>query len=54
MKITEVLRKEKGNTGVILHKEGMFWRAYEMSANLFVEQIKKYEVKTKYYKKVKQ
>jgi len=52
MGIANVLQLEKDNTGIILHKEGLFWRAYEISAYLFVKNIKQYSVKKKYYKNV--
>lgn len=53
MKITGVLQREHNNTNaIILQKEGIFWRAYEMSAYIFASEIKAYEVKVKYYKNV--
>lgn len=52
MRITKVLQKEKENKGIILHKEGIFWRAYEVSAYVFASEIKSYNVKVKYYKNV--
>ncbi len=54
MKIKEVIILENKNTNsIILHKEGLFWRAYEKSAFLFMLHIKEYKVIKKYYKNVK-
>ena len=53
MRISEILKKEGKNTGsIFLFKEGLFWRAYEHSAFLFVQHIKKYSITKKYYKNV--
>ncbi len=54
MKITEILHKENDNKGIILHKEGIFWRAYERSAYRFVSSLIAYRVKLRYYKNIKQ
>lgn len=54
MSILEILQLEKENTSIILHKEGVFWKAYERSAYLFVHHIKAYSVQRKYYKNVGQ
>jgi|AntAceMinimDraft_8_1070364.scaffolds.fasta_scaffold17580_2 hypothetical protein len=54
MKISEIAKIEKDNENVMLHKEGMFWRAYEKSAYLFVINIKGYSVLHKYYKNIGQ
>ena len=54
MKILDILELEQENTQIILHKEGMFWRAYEHSAFLFVKHIKEYSLTKKFYKNVKQ
>ena len=37
----------------MLHKEGLFIRAYEYSAFLFVKHIKEYQTTKKYYKTYK-
>ncbi|PIQ27593.1 MAG: hypothetical protein COW63_15585 [Bacteroidetes bacterium CG18_big_fil_WC_8_21_14_2_50_41_14] len=51
MKIEDILIKED-NQNIHLHKEGLFWRAYEYSAFAFVKEIKKYNAKKKFIKKV--
>ncbi len=51
MKIKDIVALESDNTGnIILHKEGIFWRAYEKSACLFARHIKPYQIKRKYVK----
>ena len=53
MKVSDILHLEQANTSdIILHKEGLFWKSYEVSAFLFVTNIKQYSVKKKYYKNV--
>ena len=52
MKISEIVKREENNKDIILHKEGMFWRAYEYSAYTFVKNIKQYNAKKKFIKKV--
>ncbi len=53
MKIKDILHLEKSNFNtIILHKEGMFYRAYEKSAYLFTLYIKAYKVVKKFYKNV--
>ncbi len=54
MKISEIVKREKVNNNILLHKEGLFWRAYENSAHLFTQNIKKYNVLYKYYKNIGQ
>ena len=55
MKIQDILQLEQNNKGnIILHKEGIFWRAYEQSAYLFTHHIKEYQIIKKYYKNAKQ
>jgi hypothetical protein len=54
MKISEIVLKEENNYKIILHKEGLFWRAYEKSAYLFVTNIKEYNILHKYYKNIGQ
>lgn len=52
MEILKIIDIEKENTGNInLIKEGMFWRAYELSAYLFCENIKVYKITKRFYKK---
>ena len=50
MKISEIVYKEKDNKDIILHKEGLFWRAYEFSAFSFINKIKDYNVMHKHLK----
>jgi len=53
MKISEIIKLEDANdNGIILFKEGMFWRAYERSAFRFSNLIKDYQVLVRYYKNV--
>jgi len=53
MKIHEILTLEKTNTNTIfLLKEGIFYRAYELSAFLFVTHIQNYSVTKKFIKSV--
>jgi hypothetical protein len=54
MKIAEIISLEHANEGIVLYKEGIFWRAYELSAYRFVTSIKKYNVLCKFYKNIKQ
>ena len=51
MKIADIYNTEQNNNNSIyLHKEGLFLRAYEVSAYLFCKNIKKYSVIKKHYK----
>jgi mannosyltransferase OCH1-like enzyme len=53
MRISDILIKENNNSGqIILHKEGLFWRAYEQSAYLFSKYVRKYQVVRKHFKNV--
>ncbi len=53
MKIKAILQIEQKNTNsIFLHKEGLFWRAYERSAYLFTLHIKVYQITKKFYKNV--
>ena len=53
MKLSEILLLESNNNKVIhLLKDGLFWRAYNVSAFLFVSHIKKYQLTKKFYKNV--
>jgi hypothetical protein len=54
MKISEIILLEQENVCITLHKEGVFWKAYELSAYRFVQSVKAYNVKCKYYKNIKQ
>lgn len=54
MGILEIVKAEIDNTEITLYKEGIFLRAYEHSAYLFVNQIKEYSITKKYYKNAKQ
>jgi hypothetical protein len=54
IKTSEIVSLEQSYEGIILHKEGMFWRAYELSAYIFVTSIKAYNAKSKFYKNIKQ
>lgn len=51
--IRQIIEKERENQGKIyLHKEGIFYRAYNRSAYMWVTHICEYEVKTRYVKSV--
>lgn len=53
MTVKELIDIEKSNTNrIILHSEGMFWRAYEISAYLFCTHIKPFKPMKKYVKSV--
>ena len=53
MKIKDIIVLEKHNkASVYLLKEGLFWRAYELSAYRMVHHIKQYKVTRKYIKNV--
>lgn len=54
MVILDILALEKENTQIILHKEGLFIRAYERSAFMFTKHIKEYTITKKFYKNAKQ
>ena len=54
MKISEIVKREENNKDIIFHKEGMFWRAYEYSAFLFVNNIKYYNVMNNHFKNIDQ
>jgi len=46
-----MLKNESDNfNAIVLYKEGMFWRAYERSAMLFVLHIKAFQLTKKYIK----
>ena len=47
----EILALEKeNNANIILLKEGIFWRAYNVSAYLFLKYITAYKIKKKHIK----
>jgi hypothetical protein len=53
MDILRIIQLEEENlSNVHLYKEGSFWKAYERSAYLFVEYIKPYRTKLRYYKNI--
>jgi hypothetical protein len=53
MNILRIIQLEQENRRHIhLHKEGSFWKAYERSAYLFVECIKPYKTKLRYYRNI--
>ncbi len=54
MGIKDILQLEKENTQILLIKEGLFWKAYERSAYMFIKHIKTYRLTKKFYKNVKQ
>jgi hypothetical protein len=54
MKVSDIQRLEHSNFNCCyLVKDGIFWRAWEKSAMLFVENIKTYQVTRKQYKGIK-
>lgn len=54
MKIGQVVKNEVNNTNsIVLYKEGIFWRAYELSAYFFTEYVRKFQISKKYIKIVK-
>ncbi len=54
MGIKDILELERENANIILHKEGLFIRAYEYSAYLFTKHLSIFNIIKKYYKNVKQ
>lgn len=51
MKLTEKLALETAASGHIhLHREGLFWKAYEQSAVKFIRTIAAYQINTRYVK----
>ena len=53
MKLANVISEEAKNTCcIIMHREGLFWRAYERSAFLFTLHLKKYNATKKYFKTI--
>jgi hypothetical protein len=53
MKLANVISEEAKNTGsIIMHREGLFWRAYERSAFMFTLHLKQYSATKKFFKTV--
>ena len=53
--LQEILLKESGNTDTIyFYREGVFFKAYEHSAYLFVKYVKPFMVKKRFVKSVNQ
>lgn len=50
--IIENIIKIEDNKNIYLHNEGLFWRVYEYSAYAFLINIKQYNAKKKFIKKV--
>lgn len=49
--ILHILSTEKANTGYIyLYREGIFYKAYERSAYIFITMVQKFMVKKKFFK----
>lgn len=49
--LSEILRNESSNTGTIyFYREGVFYKAYERSAYLFVKYVKPFQVKKRMVK----
>lgn len=54
MRIKDILVQESTNRErIVLFKEGVFWRAYQVSAYLFVHHIRELKVTHKYVKSAK-
>jgi hypothetical protein len=53
LEIKKIYEREQSNDRIILYKEGIFWKAYEVSAYLFVHHIKPYDARVRYYKNIK-
>lgn len=53
MSIQEITTQEDCNTGEIhLHKEGIFWKAYQQSAYLFTQEVRAFKISKKWVKSV--
>lgn len=51
MKITDILMHEApGGTDIYLHREGLFWKAYEYSAFQFIHTVRSYNPQKKWMK----
>lgn len=54
MILKEKLEKEQpGNTDIYLYREGLFWKAYEYSAFLFIRHIRAYQAQKRAVKSLK-
>lgn len=54
MTLAEKIKNEQDNsTSVFLHREGLFWKAYEYSAYLFVRDVRAYNPQKKEVKSLK-
>lgn len=54
MTLAEKVKNEQENrTGIFLHREGLFWKAYEYSAYLFVKEVRAYNPQKKEIKSLK-
>ena len=54
MTIQDIVNMEKENKdSIVLLKEGIFWKAYEMSAYLFHTYIKPFKLLRKYVETIK-
>lgn len=54
MNLKDKIEAESTNDAIVfLHKEGMFWKAYEWSAMRFVKEIKAYKLLKRYIKTLK-
>ena len=54
MTLAEKVKNEQDNrAGIFLHREGLFWKAYEYSAYLFVKEIRAYRPQKKEVKSLK-
>ena len=53
--LVEILSKEQENSRTIyFYREGVFYKAYEQSAYLFIKYIRPFQVKKRFVKSVKQ
>lgn len=54
MKISEKIALASNPKTLVLHKEGLFYKAYNQNAMFFVQKIKSYKVSVKHIKSVNQ
>lgn len=53
--LSALLSRERANSGTLyFYREGVFYKAYEQSAYLFVKYVKPFQVKKRFVKSVKQ
>ena len=52
MTIAEKIQYSSGKTAFTLFKEGLFYKCYNEDAMLFVKQVRKYKVSSKYFKNI--